>query len=99
MGGNNQSNASLPPPSAPPQMVCRIFAIIGSKLKQNKEIFPSCFVPFPFAVLGGRQRALPEAYSGFNSALYRNLEAKWHLSQENATPHELQMATCELKPL
>jgi hypothetical protein len=50
-------------------------------------------------VLGGRQRALPEAYSGFNSALYRNLEAKWHLSQENATPHELQMATCELKPL
>jgi hypothetical protein len=38
-------------------------------------------------------------YSGFDSALYRKLEAKWHFSQENATSHKLQMARCESKPL
>jgi len=38
-------------------------------------------------------------YSGFDSALYRKLEAKWHFYQENATSHELQMETCESKPL
>jgi hypothetical protein len=39
------------------------------------------------------------SYSGFDSALYRNLDAKWHFPQENATSHDLQMATCESKPL
>jgi len=38
-------------------------------------------------------------YSGFNSALYRKVEAKWHFSQENATSHDLQMETFESKPL
>jgi len=38
-------------------------------------------------------------YSGFDSALYRRIEAKWHFSQENATSRDLQMATCESKPL
>jgi hypothetical protein len=38
-------------------------------------------------------------YSGFDPALYRTLEAKWHFSQENATSHDLQMATFESKPL
>jgi len=51
-------------------------------------------------------------YSGFDSALYRKLEAKWHFSQPgpqqqvfvagveiNATSHELQMARCESKLL
>jgi hypothetical protein len=38
-------------------------------------------------------------YSGFDSALYRNPEAKWHFSQENATSHGLQIATCKSKPL
>jgi hypothetical protein len=38
-------------------------------------------------------------YSGFDSALYRNLEAKWHFSQENATSCDLQVAACESKPL
>jgi hypothetical protein len=37
--------------------------------------------------------------SGFDSALYRKVEAKWHFSQENATSHDLQMATYESKPL
>jgi hypothetical protein len=43
--------------------------------------------------------AIAIGYSGFDSALCRNLEAKWHFSQENATSHELQMARCESKPL
>jgi hypothetical protein len=38
-------------------------------------------------------------YSGFDSALYGNLDAKWQFSQENATSHGLQMATFESKPL
>jgi len=37
--------------------------------------------------------------SGFDSALYRKLEAKWHFSQENATSHDLQRSTGESKPL
>jgi hypothetical protein len=41
----------------------------------------------------------PACYSGFDSALYRNVDAKWHLSQENATSHELQIAALESKPL
>ncbi len=38
-------------------------------------------------------------YSGFDSALYRNVDSKWHFPQENATSHDLQMATRESKPL
>jgi hypothetical protein len=51
-------------------------------------------------------------YSGFDSALYRKLDAKGHFSQpgpqrqvflagveENATSHDLQMATSQSKPL
>jgi len=38
-------------------------------------------------------------YSGFDSSVYRNLEAKWHFPQKNATLHDLQMATCESKTL
>jgi hypothetical protein len=40
-----------------------------------------------------------ERYSGFESAAERDLEAKWRLSQENATSHDPQMATFESKPL
>jgi len=47
----------------------------------------------PYLVFG------ESGYSGFDSALYRKLEAKWHFSQENATSHKLQMARCESKPL
>jgi hypothetical protein len=38
-------------------------------------------------------------YSGFDSAHYRKLDAKWHFSQENATLHDFKMATVESKPL
>jgi len=38
-------------------------------------------------------------YSGFDSALFRNLDAKWHFPQENATLLDLQMSTSESKPL
>jgi hypothetical protein len=38
-------------------------------------------------------------YSGFNSALYRKLDAEWHFSQENATLHDFKRATVESKPL
>jgi hypothetical protein len=38
-------------------------------------------------------------YSGFDSALYRNVNAKGHFSQENDPSHELQTATLESKPL
>jgi hypothetical protein len=38
-------------------------------------------------------------YSGFDSALYRKLDAKWHFSQGNATSRDLKMATGESKPL
>jgi hypothetical protein len=38
-------------------------------------------------------------YSGFDSAHYRNVDAKWHFPQENATSHDLQRATRESKPL
>jgi hypothetical protein len=51
-------------------------------------------------------------YSGFDSALYKNVDAKGHFSQpgprrqvfvagveENATSHDLQIATLESKPL
>jgi len=38
-------------------------------------------------------------YSGFDSALFRNLDAKWHFPQENATLLDLQMSTRESKPL
>jgi hypothetical protein len=54
----------------------------------------------------------PESYSGFDSAPYRNVNAKWHFPQpgprrqvfvagveENATSHDLQMAARESKPL
>jgi hypothetical protein len=37
-------------------------------------------------------------YGGFDSALYRKLDAEWHLSQENATLHDFKMATVESKP-
>jgi hypothetical protein len=37
-------------------------------------------------------------YSGFDSALYRNLDAKGHFPQENDPSHDLKMATCESKP-
>jgi len=39
------------------------------------------------------------AYSGFDSALFKNLDAKWHFPQENATLLDLQMSTRESKPL
>jgi len=35
----------------------------------------------------------------FDSILSRNVDAKWHFSQENATSHDLQMAAFEAKPL
>jgi hypothetical protein len=38
-------------------------------------------------------------YSGFDSALYRNDETKWHFSRENATSHAVKMAALESKPL
>jgi len=38
-------------------------------------------------------------YSGFDSAPFRNLDAKWHFPQENATLLDLQMSTRESKPL
>jgi len=38
-------------------------------------------------------------YSGFDSALYKQIEAEWHFPKENATLHEFQMATYESKPL
>jgi hypothetical protein len=38
-------------------------------------------------------------YSGFDSALYRNVDAKGYFPQENATSHDLQMAALESKPL
>jgi hypothetical protein len=38
-------------------------------------------------------------YSGFDSALYRKLDAKGHFSQENATSHDLKTTTCESNPL
>jgi len=38
-------------------------------------------------------------YSGFDSALYRKLDAKWRFPQENATLHDLKVSTCESKPL
>jgi hypothetical protein len=47
----------------------------------------------------GGLRAAPVRYSGFDSGLYRILDAKWHFSQENATLHHLQMTTFESKPL
>ena len=52
------------------------------------------------------------SYSGFDSALYRNLDAKWHFpirdprrqvlvcgAEENATLLDLQMSTRESNPL
>jgi len=38
-------------------------------------------------------------YSGFDSALFKNLDAQWHFPQENATLLDLQMSTRESKPL
>jgi hypothetical protein len=38
-------------------------------------------------------------FSGFDSALYRSPEAKWHFPQENDTWRGLQTATWESKPL
>jgi len=38
-------------------------------------------------------------YSGFDSALFKNLDAKWHFPQENAALLDLQMSTRESKPL
>jgi hypothetical protein len=38
-----------------------------------------------------------ESYSGFDSGLYRILDAKWHFSKEKATLHDLQMTTFESK--
>jgi hypothetical protein len=46
-----------------------------------------------------RQIPSESNYSGFDSGLYRILDAKWHFSQENATLHHLQMTTFESKPL
>jgi hypothetical protein len=50
---------------------------------------------------GSRTNGEPHTsdYSGFDSVLYRNHDAKWHFSQGNATSNELQMATRESKPL
>jgi hypothetical protein len=48
--------------------------------------------PFSAARRGGH-------YSGFDSSLYKILDAKWHFSQENATLRHLQMTTFESKPL
>jgi len=39
------------------------------------------------------------SYSGFDSAPYRKLDARWRFPQENATLHDLQVSTCESKPL
>jgi len=39
------------------------------------------------------------SYSGFDSALYRNVDAKGHFSQENGPSHDLQMEALESKPL
>jgi len=38
-------------------------------------------------------------YSIFDSDLYRNLDAEWRFSQENATLHDLKEAICESKML
>jgi len=38
-------------------------------------------------------------YSGFDSALYRIVDAQWHFPQENATGHDLPVSTRESKPL
>jgi hypothetical protein len=38
-------------------------------------------------------------YSGFDSALYRNVDAKDHFSQENDPSHDLQRSALESKPL
>jgi len=38
-------------------------------------------------------------YSIFDSGLYGNLDAEWRFSQENATLHDLKMATRESKML
>jgi hypothetical protein len=46
-----------------------------------------------------RKKAIQAGYSGFDSALYRNVDAKGHFSQENALSHELQTATLESKLL
>jgi hypothetical protein len=40
-----------------------------------------------------------QSYSGFDSALYRKLDAEWHFSQDNATLHDFETATVESKPL
>ena len=42
---------------------------------------------------------LGNGYSGFDSALSRNVVAKGHFSQENDPSHNLQRATPESKPL
>jgi hypothetical protein len=39
------------------------------------------------------------SYSGFDSALYRNVDAEWHFSQENAASYDLPIAALESKPL
>jgi len=55
-----------------------------------------CTIP-PFLI----STRVPELdrYSGFDSALYRKLDAKWRFPQENATLHDLKVPTCESKPL
>jgi hypothetical protein len=35
-------------------------------------------------------RNSPSIYSGFDSVLYRNVEAKWYFPRENATSNELE---------
>jgi hypothetical protein len=46
-----------------------------------------------------RPIAQPNRYSGFDSALSRNLHARWHFPQENATSNDIQMLIFESKPL
>jgi hypothetical protein len=51
------------------------------------------------ALMGQSFKLGPGGYSGFDSAPYRNVDAKGHFSQENSTSHEFQMAALESKPL
>jgi len=44
-------------------------------------------------------RTVDGRYSGFDSAPYRKLDAKWRFPQENATLLDLQVSTRESKPL
>ncbi len=49
--------------------------------------------------IGTRRDNFNLRYSMFDSALYRNLKAKWLFPQEKATLHDLKMSTSESKML